>query len=60
VLLLDEVLAELDRERRAYLLDLLGQVEQTILSTTDAEMFPQIFRDKTLMLRVAGGIISPA
>ncbi len=60
VLLLDEVLAELDRERRAYLLDLLGQVEQTILSTTDAEMFPQIFRDKTLMLRVAGGIVSPA
>jgi DNA replication and repair protein RecF len=60
VLLLDEVLAELDRERRAYLLDLLGQVEQTILSTTDAEMFPQIFRDKTLMLRVTGGIISPA
>lgn len=60
VLLLDEVLAELDQERRAYLLGLLDQVEQTILSTTDAEMFPQAFRKKTLTLRVAGGIITPA
>ncbi len=58
VLLLDEVLAELDRERRAYLLDLLGGVEQTILSTTDAEMFPASFRERTLLLRVAGGIVS--
>lgn len=58
VLLLDEVLAELDRERRAYLLDLLGGVEQTILSTTDAEMFPPSFRERTLLLRVAGGIVS--
>jgi DNA replication and repair protein RecF len=60
VLLLDEVLAELDRERRAYLLDLLGGVEQTILSTTDAEMFPPSFRERTLLLRVAGGIVSEA
>ena len=58
VLLLDEVLAELDQERRAYLLGLLGQVEQTILSTTDAEMFPESFRKQTLALRVAGGIIT--
>ena len=58
MLLLDEVLAELDQERRSYLLGLLDQVEQTILSTTDAEMFPETFREKTLSLRVTRGIIT--
>ncbi len=58
VLLLDEVLAELDRARRTYLLNLLDNVEQTILCTTDAEMFPQRFRQKTLLLEVTGGIIT--
>lgn len=58
VLLLDEVLAELDLSRRNYLLNLLGGVEQTILCTTDAEMFPEDFRKKTLMLQVAEGIIT--
>jgi DNA replication and repair protein RecF len=59
VLLLDEVLAELDRARRNYLLDLLGEVKQTVLSTTDAEMFPASFREQILTLRVEGGIITP-
>ena len=59
VLLLDEVLAELDRARRTYLLGLLGNVEQTILCTTDAEMFPESFREKTLLLEV-GRIDNPA
>jgi DNA replication and repair protein RecF len=63
VLLLDEVLAELDRKRRAYLLDLLGRrsdnAEQTILTTTDVEMFPIDFRERTLMLKVEQGIITP-
>ncbi len=59
VLLLDEVLAELDRARRGYLLNLLGDVEQTILATTDAEMFPASFRERTRTLQVAGGIITP-
>jgi DNA replication and repair protein RecF len=60
VLLLDEVLAELDRERRHYLLGLLDGVEQSILATTDAEMFPDAFRKKTLTLEVREGIITPA
>lgn len=59
VLLLDEVLAELDRERRKYLLGLVDQVEQTILATTDVEMFPEAFRRKTQQFEVAGGIITP-
>jgi DNA replication and repair protein RecF len=59
VLLLDEVLAELDRSRRGYLLELLSNVEQTILATTDAEMFPESFRKRTTSFRVSEGIITP-
>jgi DNA replication and repair protein RecF len=58
VLLLDEVLAELDRERRNYLLDLLSEVEQTILATTDAEMFPNEFRKQSVVFKVTQGIIT--
>ncbi len=59
VLLLDEVLAELDRARRGYLLDLLGDVEQTVLATTDAELFPEEFRKHTTTFRVEEGTITP-
>ncbi|MGC9346853.1 MAG: DNA replication/repair protein RecF [Anaerolineae bacterium] len=59
VLLLDEVLAELDRARRSYLLNLLDDVEQTILATTDAEMFPESFRKGATTLRVSEGVITP-
>lgn len=59
VLLLDEVLAELDRARRGTLLGLLGQVEQTILATTDVELFPASFRKNALVLEVSGGIVTP-
>jgi DNA replication and repair protein RecF len=58
VLLMDEVLAELDRARRSYLLNLLENVEQTILTTTDAELFPSRFREKAAIYRVAGGDVS--
>jgi DNA replication and repair protein RecF len=59
VLLLDEVLAELDRARRGYLLDLLGRVEQTILATTDADLFPSSFRQNALTFEVNEGIVTP-
>ncbi len=59
VLLLDEVLAELDRARRGYLLSLLPHVEQAILATTDAEMFPPEFRRQAHLLTVNEGIIAP-
>jgi DNA replication and repair protein RecF len=58
VLLMDEVLAELDRSRRGYLLNLLEDVEQTILTTTDAELFPSRFRERAAIYRVAGGAVS--
>ena len=60
VLLLDEVLAELDSQRRRYLLAQINGVEQTILTTTDAEMFPASFRHRALTLRVTDGIIASA
>ncbi len=59
VLLLDEVLAELDLARRGYLLKQISGVEQTILATTDAEMFPAEFRQQALALEVQGGIVGP-
>ncbi len=43
VLLLDEVLAELDTERRADLLARLAESEQTMLTTTDLDLFSDSF-----------------
>jgi DNA replication and repair protein RecF len=46
VLLLDEVLAELDEERRADLLKRLVQSEQALLTTTDLQLFePDLIED---------------
>ena len=39
ILLLDEVVAELDAERRAYLLDCIDGTTQAILTTTDRDVF---------------------
>lgn len=46
VLLLDETLAELDTERRKYLLNYLDYAEQVLLTTTDFSMFPDDFATK--------------
>lgn len=59
VLLLDEVLAELDSERRSFLLAQVDQVEQAILTATDPEMFSPAFRERAALFRVEGGIIRP-
>jgi DNA replication and repair protein RecF len=59
VLLLDEVLAELDPERRGFLLAQVDQVEQALLTATDPEMFRPDFLDRALLLRVEGGIVHP-
>jgi DNA replication and repair protein RecF len=44
VLLLDEVLAELDDPRRQDLLDRLAKTEQSLLTTTDLNLFSDKFR----------------
>jgi len=59
VLLLDEVMAELDPQRREFLLAQVDGVEQALLTTTDPEMFGPAFRQQALLLKVEGGIIRP-
>lgn len=57
VLLLDEVLAELDEDRRSYLLAQVDNVEQAILTATDPKMFDAEFLEKAALWEVRGGIV---
>ena len=55
ILLLDEVLAELDTQRRFDLLERLNQSEQVLLSTTDLDLFTPEFVQKATVWRIANG-----
>ncbi len=55
ILLLDEVLAELDTQRRFDLLERLNQSEQVLLSTTDLDLFAPEFVEKATVWQVANG-----
>jgi DNA replication and repair protein RecF len=55
VLLLDEVLAELDDQRRQDLLDRLQNTEQSLLTTTDLDLFSDAFRDTSEKWNIRGG-----
>jgi DNA replication and repair protein RecF len=55
VLLLDEVLAELDHSRRAYLLERIGGADQSLLTATDPNMFTGEFLTQATQMEVAGG-----
>ena len=57
VLLLDEVLAELDPERRADLLGRLLECEQSLLTTTDLDLFPAEFVQHAARWNIQGGHI---
>jgi len=57
VLLLDEVLAELDVQRRADLLAFLDQCEQVLLTTTDLKLFPADFVRKAEVWDVGSGAV---
>lgn len=57
VLLLDEVLAELDPNRRFDLLDRLRATEQAIMTTTDLELFTEAFIKASCTWRVRAGQI---
>jgi DNA replication and repair protein RecF len=57
ILLLDEVIAELDAHRRAYLLERLDGVTQTLVTTTELEIFTPSFLQRTAILRVSDGQI---
>jgi len=57
ILLLDEVLAELDIHRRRDLLARVDGAEQSVLTTTDLNLFPQDFRDQATVWQVHAGQI---
>ena len=55
ILLLDEVAAELDEQRRALLLRYVQQSSQAILTATDPGMFTADFMQNSTSMRVANG-----
>jgi DNA replication and repair protein RecF len=57
ILLLDEVMAELDAVRRGFLLNQINGAHQSILTSTDPDMFTAEFRSRARMLRVIKGRI---
>lgn len=58
VLLLDEVLAELDLQRRADLLACVRDVEQALLTTTDLKSFAPEFIEQAAVWEVEAGKVS--
>ncbi len=56
--LLDEVVAELDKSRRAFLLDRLDGQAQTLLTTTDLDVFDRRFLQRAQIFRVDDGQIT--
>jgi DNA replication and repair protein RecF len=58
VLLLDEVLAELDPDRRADLLVHVMDAQQAILTAADLEMFSERFCEKAQIWRISAGTIA--
>jgi DNA replication and repair protein RecF len=57
VLLLDEVIAELDSQRRAYLLQQVDGAAQTLLTTTELDIFTPEFLQRAQVYKVANGQI---
>ena len=57
VLLLDEVMAELDLQRRADLLAYLENIEQALLTTTDLKLFSPTFVEKVETWEVETGTV---
>lgn len=60
VILLDEVMAELDLQRRADLLKYIGESEQVLFTTTDLNLFAPEFVEKAEIWRVDGGRVEKA
>lgn len=55
VILLDEVMAELDLQRRADLLKYVGETEQVLFTTTDLNLFTPDFVEKSEVWKVESG-----
>ncbi len=59
VLLLDEILAELDLQRRADLQDYLQECEQVMMTTTDLKLFSPEFIEKSTIWQIKSGCVLP-
>jgi DNA replication and repair protein RecF len=55
VILLDEVMAELDVQRRADLLKYVGESEQVLFTTTDLNLFAPEFVEQSEVWKVGNG-----
>lgn len=60
ILLLDEVVAELDARRRAFLLDQLDGQAQTLVTTTELDIFTPQFLERAQVYEVVAGQIAQA
>ncbi len=60
VLLLDDVMSELDAQRRAALLDTLADVRQGIVTTTDWAQFSADFQQGAQRLQIEAGVATAA
>ena len=58
VLLLDDVLSELDAERRQHLLEAISNYQQVLITTTDLDRFPPDFLAKAAKFTVENGTIT--
>lgn len=59
VLLLDDVLSELDSQRRQHLLDAIGDYQQVLITATDPDRFPADFLAHATRFIVKSGTIKP-
>jgi len=59
ILLLDEVVAELDAQRRAYLLTRIDGATQTLTTTTELDIFTEEFLRRATIWQVKEGQIDP-
>jgi DNA replication and repair protein RecF len=59
ILLLDEVVAELDAQRRAYLLERIDGATQTLTTTTELDIFTEEFLQRATIWQVKEGQIDP-
>jgi DNA replication and repair protein RecF len=58
ILLLDEVVAELDAQRRSYLLEHIDGAAQTLVTTTDLDIFTRPFIERAAVWNVRDGQIA--
>ena len=59
IVLLDDVLSEMDAFRRKRVLEKVSQYQQTLITTTDLELFQEFFGTKATYFKVHGGNVYP-